>query len=91
MKNFTYTVDNENVVKIWDGVNNDAPVILQPTYPDGSLFENKAEAETWAETWITNWHNDKQQALQEEQRKQEAVAQLKNLGFSEEEISKIVR
>jgi hypothetical protein len=91
MVNFTYTVDDENIIRIWDGVNNDGPLIIQPTHPDGTSFANRQSAEDWAETWIANWHIEMQKSLEAEEKRQSAITQLRNAGFSEEEILKIIK
>ena len=66
--NITYTVDESNTVKIFDGINEE-PFILQPHHPDGSEFTSET-ATAWAEEFITNWHiqqaeNQKRVALKE--------------------------
>ena len=32
----------------------DAPIIFQPDYPDGTPFEDRAHAQAWADQWIKN-------------------------------------
>lgn len=51
--NFTYTVDETNTVRIFDGVNEE-PFILQPHHPDGSEFTTET-ADAWANEFIEGW------------------------------------
>lgn len=55
LPNFTYEIDNTNTVKIYDGINNDGPLIIQPSHPDGSAFTS-GTAQAWAEQFIVDWH-----------------------------------
>lgn len=48
-----YEIDDNNAVKIYDGVNPE-PFWLQPHYPNGDSFDSKAEAETWAELAVAS-------------------------------------
>jgi hypothetical protein len=53
---FIYKVDSSKAVKIWtDYVDSsvDAPILLQPTWPNGTEWQSKAEASAWAEAFIT--------------------------------------
>lgn len=48
---FTYTVDQGKVINIFvEG--QDAPAILQSTYPNGDEFLSIEEAENWAQQFI---------------------------------------
>ena len=91
LPNFTYEIDEKNTVKIYDGINNDAPLIIQPTYPNGDEFENAQTAAVWAENWIENWHTQREIAQQQLQKKQEVIELLKAQGFTTEEIEKLIK
>lgn len=48
---YGYKVENDNTVVIW--ADEDAPGrIVQPTWPDGTPWASKSEAEDWAEAYI---------------------------------------
>ena len=51
--NFTYTVDENNTVRIFDGINEE-PFIFQPHQPDGSEFTAET-ANAWANEFIEGW------------------------------------
>ena len=53
MARFTYEVDLDNAVKIWDNeLDQSAPCIYQPHYPDNITFSSKEDAENWAKSFI---------------------------------------
>jgi hypothetical protein len=89
--NFTYEIDNTNTVKIYDGINNDGPLIIQPTYPNGDEFENTEAAQTWAENWIADWFVQKEITEEIAQRKQSAIDLLTKQGYSVEEIERLIK
>jgi hypothetical protein len=91
LPNFTYQIEDNNTVKIYDGIQNDGPLIIQPTYPNGDQFENKEAAETWAIEWIENWHAQKELAEQEIAKKEEVKSLLALQGYTEEEIQNLLR
>lgn len=43
-----YEVDQQNVVRMWDDLN-DEPFLYQPHYPNMDSFDSKQEAEIWAQ------------------------------------------
>jgi hypothetical protein len=55
LPNFTYQIEDNNTVKIYDGINDDGPLIIQPNHPDGSAFTAET-AQAWAEQFIIDWH-----------------------------------
>ena len=91
LPNFTYQVDGDNTVKIFDGINDDGPLIVQPTYPNGDTFEDKANAEKWATEWIENWWAEKKSSEQAAQRKEEAISLLEAQGYTIEEIKIFIK
>jgi len=57
MTRYTFTVDNQKIIRIWDTQNpneNDAPFILQPDWPDLTPWASKAQAKNWAEVFISS-------------------------------------
>jgi hypothetical protein len=57
---YTYEIDKDNAVKVWDNENPNelnAPFLLQPDWPDSSPWANKAEAEDWALLFIESLEN----------------------------------
>jgi len=91
LPNFTYQIEDNNTVKIYDGINDDGPLIIQPTYPNGDEFENTEAAQTWAENWIANWFVEKEIAEEIAQRKQSAINLLTEQGYSTEEIERLIK
>lgn len=54
---YGYKVENDNTVVIW--ADEDAPGrIVQPTWPDGTPWTSKSEAEDWAEAYIAAAQDD---------------------------------
>jgi len=51
MSNYTYELDENNAVSIFAEAQ-EAPVIFQPTWPDGSAWASSEDATEWAETFI---------------------------------------
>ena len=52
---YTYQVDDLNAISVFDEENPNelnAPFLHQPQHPDGTDWENRAEAEEWAEEYI---------------------------------------
>lgn len=49
----TFTVDEENAVRIFDGINEE-PFIFQPHFPDGTEFDADS-AKEWAQEFINQW------------------------------------
>lgn len=46
-------IDNLNTVKIWlDDIDALEPSVLQPTWPDGTKWASKEEAQSWAEALV---------------------------------------
>lgn len=57
MSRFTYEINEDNVLKMWDAetVNEDNdPFLLQPTWPNGDAWGSKSEIETWAKAMIAS-------------------------------------
>lgn len=55
MTNYKYEVDENNVVRIWSlrkPLPENAPLIKQPTWPNGEFWESKDQAASWAEAFI---------------------------------------
>ena len=50
---FSYTVDNNNVVKIFSN-NQTEPVIIQPNWPNGTNWGSSEDASTWAQLCINS-------------------------------------
>jgi hypothetical protein len=86
LPNFTYEIDNANTVKIYDGINNDGPLIIQPNHPDGSEFTAET-AQFWAEQFIVNWHANYEEAQRLAALKESTKAKLADLGLTPEEIA----
>lgn len=86
LPNFTYDIDNANTVKIYDGINNDGPLIIQPSHPDGSAFTAET-AQAWAEQFIVDWHTNYEETQRLIAVKKSANAKLATLGLSADEIA----
>ena len=57
MTRYTFTVDSQKIIRIWDTENpneNDAPFMLQPDWPDLTSWASKAQAKNWAEVFIAS-------------------------------------
>jgi hypothetical protein len=50
---YTFEIDENNAVKIFKE-GQEAPMIFQPDWPNGTPWANAAEATTWAEVFIAN-------------------------------------
>ncbi len=51
MSKYTFELDDANAVRIFfEG--QEAPLMFQPTWPDGTEWANADEASEWAETFI---------------------------------------
>lgn len=51
MSKLTYEISDDNAVKIFNE-GQEAPMIFQPTWPDGTAWADAEEASEWAETFI---------------------------------------
>lgn len=50
---YTFKIDKNNAVKIFvEG--QDAPMIFQPTWPDGTSWASAEEASEWAQTYVSS-------------------------------------
>lgn len=50
---YTYLVKDDNSVEVFvDG--QDAPLLRQPTYPNGEKFDSNEEAEVWAKLYLAS-------------------------------------
>lgn len=52
---FSYIIDEDNTLKIYRG--NTWPLILQPTWPNGTPWSNRQEVEAWADLYIEHIEN----------------------------------
>lgn len=57
MSDFTYEIDENNIVRIYKLSQQPQPIILQPDYPDARPFEDRAAAEKWAQDCIAGLEN----------------------------------
>jgi hypothetical protein len=53
MSNYTYEIDEDGAVNIFTEAQEE-PVILQPTWPDGTAWASEEEASEWAQTYINS-------------------------------------
>lgn len=56
IENFSYEIDDNNTVRVWDNDNpndNGAPFFLQPHFPDGTAWTAE-QAEEWVVNFINN-------------------------------------
>lgn len=51
-----YTISENNEVKIFINEGDENPLIFQPGYPNGTLFESEQDAKDWAELYI-KWYS----------------------------------
>ena len=50
---FSYTVDKNNVVNIFNSADEqETPCVVQPQWPAGQPWADKAEAEAWAKLYV---------------------------------------
>jgi hypothetical protein len=66
MSAFRFEIDKKNAIRIWDDSNpneNDAPFFLQPTWPNGTEWASKGEAEEWALTFLESLENPESEFL----------------------------
>lgn len=49
---YGYKIDKGNVVVIWGDEEGTPGNIIQPTWPNGTKWKNKDEAEKWAKTFV---------------------------------------
>lgn len=49
---YRYEIDESNTIRIWKSDIEEAPVIIQESWPDLTPWANKEEAEAWANQWI---------------------------------------
>ena len=57
MTRYTFEIDTDNAIRIWDTENpNDsgAPFMLQPDFPDTTPWADAAQATDWAEVFIAS-------------------------------------
>ena len=86
LPNFTYEIDNTNTVKIYDGINNDGPLIIQPNHPDGSVFTSET-AQAWAEQFIVDWHANYEETQRLIAVKESAKTKMATLNLTAEELA----
>jgi hypothetical protein len=53
MSNYTYEIDEDGAVSI-SVEGQEAPMIFQPTWPDGTAWASEEEASEWAQTYISS-------------------------------------
>jgi hypothetical protein len=53
MNEYTYTIDEDDAVRIFMN-GQDVPMILQPSWPDGTAWGDAEEAAEWAQTYISS-------------------------------------
>jgi hypothetical protein len=51
---YQYSIGQGNAVSIWLGDKASAGMLMQPTWPDGTKWSSKAEAEAWAKAYIAS-------------------------------------
>ena len=57
MTRYTFEIDADNAIRIWDSENpNDsgAPFMFQPDFPDATPWADAAQATDWAEVFIAS-------------------------------------
>jgi len=86
--NITYTIDSDNAIRIFDGVNPE-PFIFQPHHPDGAEFTAET-AETWAEEFIVEWNARQAEDAARAEAKASAEAKLTALGLTSDEVAAII-
>ena len=60
MTRYSFEIDTDNAIRIWDNENpneNDAPFMFQPDWPDLTEWESTAQATDWAEVFIASLVN----------------------------------
>ena len=57
MNNYTFEVNESLELYIYDKNQQPEPLILQPTWPDGTPWGSPAEAQAWAEAYIESVTN----------------------------------
>ena len=86
----TYTIDENNTVRIFDGINEE-PFILQPHFPDGSEFTAETAA-SWAEEFIIQWETQNAESQRIAELKESAKNKLMSgLPLTEEEAAIILK
>jgi len=57
MTRYTFEIDADNAIRIWDNETigeQGAPFLLQPDWPDVTPWESAAQATDWAEVFIAS-------------------------------------
>jgi len=57
MTRYTFEIDTDNAIRIWDSETpneNGAPFMFQPDFPDTTPWADAAEATDWAEVFIAS-------------------------------------
>jgi hypothetical protein len=60
MTRYTFEIDTENAIRIWDNFTigkNGAPFLFQPDWPDVTPWADEAQATDWAEVFIASLEN----------------------------------
>lgn len=52
-----FDVDNNKVVRVYAKDQDPTPFLIQPTYPNGAEWKDKADAEAWAALFIASIEN----------------------------------
>lgn len=61
---FKIEINNDKEVRIYNTENNaTTPFFLQPTWPDGTPWTDKAEAQNWASVLVESWENPKSEFI----------------------------
>ena len=57
MSRYTYEIDENNAVRMWDAEipnENNAPFLFQPNWPNGTPWANATEAAAWADVFANS-------------------------------------
>lgn len=57
---FTYAIGKDNLLEVWNSevvTEDNAPILRQPHWPDGTSWATKKEAEDWAKAFIALMEN----------------------------------
>lgn len=63
---FEYQINSKKEIRVWDLENpneKNAPFFLQPNWPNGTAWKDKAEAKAWVELFIDSMENPESEYL----------------------------
>lgn len=60
MSSFRYEISENNEISIWptDAEEESLPIFFQPDWPDGTPWQSKSEAESWALAMVASMENE---------------------------------